>query len=298
MRSLIKGFFRASSALVLAVRYTFRAVWYVLKDWRQYYKTRFQLFWKRYNRLIISCSLIITYLTGFVIVFNLYQGLSQMIYGVVFVVLLGVITIIPVTLFICSLFPKGRHWFDEWFNYEDDQLIPRTDRIEKEIESIKERLQKLEDKQQMGEAIMERLSDKEIEQSRQRAEKRLQEDIERVGYQRGKLFQTKTGKWAIAWEESASVTVGVSVPEVKIKQKDSGGFTKVKAISRSKKGGESGRPAKEELTIDRTDPKKTTKTHKVSEQNEQGEWKEVHNTREDFPAKRREPKSVSRKAQT
>jgi hypothetical protein len=47
---------------------------------------------------------------------------------------------------------------------------------------------------------VERLSDDEIEKSRQRAVQRLKEDTERVGYQRGKLFQLDNGKWAISWE--------------------------------------------------------------------------------------------------
>jgi hypothetical protein len=46
-----------------------------------------------------------------------------------------------------------------------------------------------------------RLSDEEIEQSRIRAQQRLDEDTKRAGYQRGKLFQVPdSGKWAIAWE--------------------------------------------------------------------------------------------------
>lgn len=49
-----------------------------------------------------------------------------------------------------------------------------------------------------------RLSDEEIEQSRQKALKRLEEDVKTVGYQRGKLIQTKTGKWAISWDLEVS----------------------------------------------------------------------------------------------
>lgn len=45
-----------------------------------------------------------------------------------------------------------------------------------------------------------RLSDEEIEQSKQKAQKRLKEDTKRVGYQRGKLFQLDNGKWAISWD--------------------------------------------------------------------------------------------------
>ena len=49
-------------------------------------------------------------------------------------------------------------------------------------------------------AEISRLSDEEIEQSRKRAQQRLDEDTKRVGYQRGKLFQVAdSGKWAIAW---------------------------------------------------------------------------------------------------
>lgn len=53
------------------------------------------------------------------------------------------------------------------------------------------------------------LSDEEIEQSKQKARKRLEEDTKRVGYERGKLFQLDNGKWAIAWEVEASATIGL-----------------------------------------------------------------------------------------
>ncbi len=62
-------------------------------------------------------------------------------------------------------------------------------------------------------AEISKLSDEEIEQSRQRAQKRLDEDTKRVGYQRGKLFQVPdSGKWAIAWdlEVSDRVIIGES----------------------------------------------------------------------------------------
>ncbi len=55
-----------------------------------------------------------------------------------------------------------------------------------------------------AEVKISRLSDEEIEQSRQKALKRLEEDTKLVGYQRGKLFQTKNGKWAISWDLEVS----------------------------------------------------------------------------------------------
>jgi hypothetical protein len=100
------------------------------------------------------------------------------------------------------------------------------------------------------------------------------------------------------YDMELSDTVVLSERKLKVDQKDSDGFAKVEAISLSKKGGKSGRPAREEQVYDHTDPKKTIKTHKVSERNEQGEWEEVHNTRDEFPAKRRNPKSGLRKSQT
>ena len=49
-----------------------------------------------------------------------------------------------------------------------------------------------------------RLSDEEIEQSRQRALKRLEDDTKKVGYQRGKLRTLENGGYAIAWEIEVS----------------------------------------------------------------------------------------------
>jgi Zn-dependent protease len=110
MWPLIKTKFRAFLVLVCAV-------WLITKkwgrEWWRYYKTRFQLFWKRYGRLITSSSLIITYFTGIVIAFNWYEGLSKVVYQIVFSVLFAVIAIVPVWLFICSLVPKWRKHFDE-----------------------------------------------------------------------------------------------------------------------------------------------------------------------------------------
>lgn len=45
--------------------------------------------------------------------------------------------------------------------------------------------------------------------------------------------------------------------------------------------------AREELTIDRSDPNKTIKTHRVSERQPDGSWKTVHDEKEEFKAKRR-----------
>ena len=52
--------------------------------------------------------------------------------------------------------------------------------------------------------LVSRLSEDEIEQSKQKAQKRLEEDTKRVGYQRGKLYQLDNGKWAISWDVEIS----------------------------------------------------------------------------------------------
>ena len=54
-----------------------------------------------------------------------------------------------------------------------------------------------------------RLSDEEIEQSKQRALKRLEDDTRRVGYSRGKLRQLDNGSYAIAWEVQSSIKIGI-----------------------------------------------------------------------------------------
>jgi hypothetical protein len=56
-----------------------------------------------------------------------------------------------------------------------------------------------------------RLSDEEIEQSRQNALKRLEDDTKKVGYQRGKLRQLENGGYAIAWEVQFGGKIGINV---------------------------------------------------------------------------------------
>jgi hypothetical protein len=58
-------------------------------------------------------------------------------------------------------------------------------------------------------AKISKLSDEEVEKSRQTALKRLEDDIKLAGYQRGKLFQRDDGSWAIAWEEKITEKIGV-----------------------------------------------------------------------------------------
>jgi hypothetical protein len=82
--------------------------------------------------------------------------------------------------------------------------------------------------------------------------------------------------------------------KLKIKQKDSSGFVKLEATLHRKKGIKSGRPSKDEIIIDRTDPKKTTKTHHVWEQNEQGKWEAIPHPSKEFSARHRRPKSASK----
>ena len=74
---------------------------------------------------------------------------------------------------------------------------------------------------------------------------------------------------------------------LKIKQKDSTGFVKLKSWIRNKISGTSKRHAKEELRIDRSDPEFTRKLHHVEEATESGEYEVVHHEDQKFPAKRR-----------
>jgi hypothetical protein len=48
-----------------------------------------------------------------------------------------------------------------------------------------------------------------------------------------------------------------------------------------------GNLARESLRLDRSDPEKTVKTHRVEERQEDGSWTLEHNEREEYPAKRR-----------
>lgn len=61
----------------------------------------------------------------------------------------------------------------------------------------------------------------------------------------------------------------------------------IKEFKKCEKTSKGGRPAKEELTIDRSDPLETIKIHKVEEQEVDGTWITVHNHEEKFSAKRR-----------
>ena len=112
-------------------------------------KTRLQLFWHRYNRLIAIYSLVITYVTTIIVVFNLRSVIMVVIYGIILAVIGGVALAVLTVLFICSLFPKGRKIFDEWFNYSDAQLVTisqKLDRLEKRVKKIDKRVKKLEKK--------------------------------------------------------------------------------------------------------------------------------------------------------
>ena len=44
-----------------------------------------------------------------------------------------------------------------------------------------------------------KLGDQRIEESKRRAQKRLDEDTRNVGYQRGELKENEDGTWSIAW---------------------------------------------------------------------------------------------------
>jgi hypothetical protein len=48
-----------------------------------------------------------------------------------------------------------------------------------------------------------------------------------------------------------------------------------------------GKLARESLRLDRSEPDKTVKAHRVEEQREDGSWEVVHDERIEYPAKRR-----------
>ena len=73
----------------------------------------------------------------------------------------------------------------------------------------------------------------------------------------------------------------------KLKHKDKTGFRKFKAEVRSKISGNTRRPARESLTIDRTDPAYTKKFHRVEEKGDDGSYHVVHEHEEKTPAKHR-----------
>lgn len=84
----------------------------------------------------------------------------------------------------------------------------------------------------------------------------------------------------------AQCAVGISTSS-KVKLKDSTGFIKLMSWARNKISRASKYPARESLTIDRTNPKFTRKLHHVEEAIERGEYKVVHHEDQKFPAKRR-----------
>lgn len=72
-----------------------------------------------------------------------------------------------------------------------------------------------------------------------------------------------------------------------IKHKDSTGFLKKIVKLAWKRARGTGRKAKEELIIDRTNAGYTTKTHQVWEMNEQAQLEKVHDHKQTFRAKHR-----------
>jgi hypothetical protein len=62
----------------------------------------------------------------------------------------------------------------------------------------------------------------------------------------------------------------------------------IKFVERTKLSG-LGKLARESLRIDRSDPNKTVKTHRVEEQQDDGSWQLEHDERKEYPAKRRPP---------
>ena len=88
-----------------------------------------------------------------------------------------------------------------------------------------------------------------------------------------------------------SIDVGdgtiTALASLKMKLRDSTGFIKLMSWARNKISRASKYPARESLTIDRSNPKFTRKLHHVEEAIERGEYKVVHHEDQKFPAKRR-----------
>lgn len=105
-----------------------------------WFKERLRLFQHRYNRLLTVFALIITYATAIIIVFGLWSGHTIMLYGSILLGLACVALFLLLGMFICSLFGKGREWFDERFDYSPTELIPYIIRLDK----LEERMTKVE----------------------------------------------------------------------------------------------------------------------------------------------------------
>lgn len=75
--------------------------------------------------------------------------------------------------------------------------------------------------------------------------------------------------------------------KLELKQLDESGFKKVDLKSLNKISGETKRPTKEVLIIDRTDPNYTKKYHCIEELSESGEYEIAHHHEDIYPAKRR-----------
>jgi len=101
-------------------------------------------------------------------------------------------------------------------------------------------------------------------------------NLEKVGRRR-EIKQTHTSK------------LGLSIVEIRGRKKKKG-FPGdiIKEIDRNKISGETKRPTKEQLIIDRSNINKTVKKHYVKEwDKDKKKWITVHNEKEEFNAKRR-----------
>lgn len=79
---------------------------------------------------------------------------------------------------------------------------------------------------------------------------------------------------------------GQGLEMIKLKAKANDG-TKLFERKQGDKLSANGCKARELLEIDHRHPEKTTKTHKVEEQTNNGSWKRVHDEHKTFPAKHR-----------
>lgn len=112
-----------------------------------WFKERFRLFQHRYYRLLTVFSLVITYVTAVIIVFNLWSGFVIMMYGIILAFIGFMVLIWLVMMFVCSLFSKGRYWFDEKVHYSHSELEPyiiRLDKSEDRLDKLEKRMSRVE----------------------------------------------------------------------------------------------------------------------------------------------------------
>ncbi len=109
----------------------------------QFLKSRLQLSLRRYNQVIAFYSVFITYFTAIIVFFNMRSELMMILYGTILAAIAALALVTLTVLVICSLFPKGRKYYDMFFNYSDAQLttdIQRYNKIEKRLGKLEKLL--------------------------------------------------------------------------------------------------------------------------------------------------------------